>query len=138
MATTITPRTTPEVILPTGLQYHCDACKVVVPSDAPRLDNADCAFVTKNKLAWFNPNETIKGQHTMATAAWILIYFKSLQVEGKDGIGNAYVKSHTFTPKAHFHESAARQALTPEQVEEQIALNPKRDGWAYEQGEEGK
>jgi hypothetical protein len=112
------------VVLPEGLVLHCGGCGVVVPSDAPRPEGGDCALVAANKLSHFRANETIKGQHTMATAAWSLIYHDLLHGPNPDAAIVAYWHQYRSNPKQHFVSSAARQALTSEQVAEQISMKP--------------
>ena len=63
-----------EFTLPPGLCFHCDECRIVIPSDAPRIDGGDCMFVARHKLTWFNPAGSPAGQHHQAAAAWALIY----------------------------------------------------------------
>ena len=110
--------------LPEGLVVHCESCGIVVPSDAPRPDGGHCALVAANKLSHFRPNETVKGQHTMATAAWWLIYHDLLHGPHPDAAVVAYWNQYRTNPKQHFVSSAVRCALTPEQVAEQIIMKP--------------
>jgi hypothetical protein len=109
---------TDQAILPAGLCFHCAECRIVIPSDAPLIEGADCAFVALHRLAWFNPNETPAGQHCQAAAAWELIHDAPL----KAGHAGAVAYRHRFKRerKAHFAESAVRQAMTPEQIEEAL------------------
>jgi len=112
--------------LPAGLVAHCESCGIVVPADAPRpASGADCAFVARNKLAHWYPNETIKGQHAAATAAWKLIYHAAIEGTTPDAAAVAYWQQYRKDPKKHFTSSAARIALTPEQVQEQMAKQPQ-------------
>jgi hypothetical protein len=113
--------------LPEGLAVHCDSCKVVVPSDAPRSGQCDCEYVALHKLAWFNPAETLAGQFAMATAAWALIYEAALRAGDAECV--QYRRQYQMERKAHFAGSAARQAMTPEQVEAHAAH--RRDGWLF-------
>jgi hypothetical protein len=115
------------ITLPTGLIYHCDACKLAVPSDAPKVDRADCAFIAKHRLAWFNPAETPAGQHVMAVAAWALIHDPVLKAG--EPTSTAYSRAYHTSRKAHFTASAVRKAMTPEQVT--AGLAHKRDGVLY-------
>jgi len=105
--------------LPAGLVVHCAGCNVVVPADAPR------PAVGSNKLAHWYPNETIKGQHAAATAAWHMIYHKAITGPSPDAASVDYWQQCRKDPKKHFVESAARKALTPEQVQEQMAKVPQ-------------
>jgi hypothetical protein len=121
------------VNLPSGLVVHCAACNVVIPSDAPRpAVGGDCAWVARGKMAPPHPNETIKGQHAAATAAWHMIYHKAITGATPDAASVAYLLGYQKNPKQHFVSSAARQALTPAQVAEQQA-HPKarRDAAFY-------
>lgn len=117
--------------LPAGLVFHCDACRIVVPAEAPRPAGGDCLAPHLPLLTWFNPRETLKGQHTMAAAAWELIYHRELRRPDADPVALAYLHAFKHEPRRHFDESHARQALTPEQLTEQRLKNPKRDFWAY-------
>ena len=116
-----------EIALPAGLEVHCEACQVVVPSDAPKLEGADCEFVARHKLAWFNPKESPAGQHCMAAAAWELIHDAPLRAGHPDAV--AYLRAFQRDRKNHFAQSALRQAMTPEQV--QAGLLHRRDGVLY-------
>jgi hypothetical protein len=109
-----------------GLIVHCPLCNLVIPSDAPQPESYDCEFVAKHKLAFYNPKETIAGQHVQAVATWALIY--DAQLEGSEP-ATTYYKSFQKDRKTHFANSAVRKAMTPEQVIEQ-AKN-KRDGALY-------
>jgi hypothetical protein len=112
--------------LPAGFAVHCATCNVVVPADAPRpAAGGDCAFVVRNKLARWYANETIKGQHTAATAAWKLIHHEAVEGPAPDAACVAYWQQYRKDPKKHFCSSAARAALTPEQVQEQLAKVPQ-------------
>ena len=113
--------------IPSGLQIHCSKCDLVIPADAPTPDIADCEFVSKHKLAWFNPNETIKGQHTQAVATWALIHDQAIKNEHPESMGylHQYQKAH----KEHFNSSAARNNMTPEDVQS-LKKHP-RDGWVF-------
>jgi hypothetical protein len=79
-----------------------------------------------------HPNETIKGQHAAATAAWHMIYWKAITGASPDAASVAYLHQYQKNPKQHFVTSVARKALTPEQVAEQQA-HPKarRDAAFY-------
>ena len=100
--------------LPDGLQLHCAACGVVIPTDAPVLEGGDCEFVARHKLAWYKPTETLAGQHAMAVAAWALIYDAAL----REGVPEAVAYRQHFQQqrRAAFAASAVRRAMTPEQV----------------------
>jgi hypothetical protein len=111
-------------IPPSGLIVHCANCNIVVPADAPRSTDSDCAFVALHRLTWFNPNETVAGQHVMAVAAWGLIHDAALKAAHPEA--TAYYRRFQLQRKAHFAESAARKAMTPEQVEAGKAH--RRDG----------
>jgi hypothetical protein len=114
------------VNLPSGLVVHCAACNVVIPSDAPRpAVGGDCAWVARGKMAPPHPNETIKGQHTAATAAWHMIYHKAITGATPDAASVAYFQQYRKDPKKHFVTSLARTLLTPEQVQEQMAKVPQ-------------
>ena len=110
---------------PAGLIVHCADCNIVVPADAPRSTDSDCAFVAIHRLAWFNPNETVAAQHVMAVAAWALIHDKALR-ETKQADCTAYQAAFRASRKNHFAASAARRAMTSEQVEAGKAH--RRDG----------
>jgi hypothetical protein len=101
--------------LPQGLTVHCEKCNIVIPSDAPRPEGGDCAFVALHKLTWFNPKETITGQHCMATAAWALIYHETISAAHPESV--SYLRQFKHERKAHFTASAVRKAMTPEQIE---------------------
>lgn len=113
--------------LPDGLVVHCDECKMVVPSDAPRSASADCGFVARHKLSWFSRTETIAAQHVMAVAAWSLIHDAALKA-GEASVAD-YHRQFRADRKAHFAASAARQAMSPVQVA--AALLHRRDGALY-------
>jgi hypothetical protein len=134
--------------LPTGLVYHCATCGLVVPSDAPTIKPAlgDCAFVAKHKLSWFNPDETIKGQHTQATACWALIHDKAVRSSAVDARSDTdaqdYIKWAKDNAKNHFRSSAAFKALSTDQIKEQTTpdeavdchlkiRSKQRDAWVY-------
>jgi hypothetical protein len=124
-------RTKTKPVLPIGLAYHCEGCGVVIPSDAPNPDNAACAWVVANKMSWFDPNETIASQHTMATAAWALVHHKSLTPDIAHPESITYLQHFKADRKSHFVQSAVRKAMTPEQVAAQSKLNNGRDAWLY-------
>lgn len=115
--------------LPAGLRFHCAGCEIVVPSDVPEVPDAlaNCARVTRAKLGWFNPKETLAGQHIMAAAAWALIYEDAL----KAGHGKAceYVRRIHRDRKALYAGSAVRVAMTPEHVAAEA--QHRRDGWLH-------
>lgn len=112
--------------LPAGLVVHCASCNVVIPSDAPRpAVGGDCAWVARGKMAPWHPNETIKGQHAAATAAWHMIYHKAITGATPDAAAVAYFQQYRKDPKKHFVISLARTSLTPEQVQEQIGKIPQ-------------
>jgi hypothetical protein len=114
------------LVLPAGFAVHCAACGVVVPADAPRpASGADCAWVVQHKMAWFNPQESIRGQHTMATAAWKLIHHAAVEGSTPDAASVAYWQQYRKDPKKHFVASVARTSLTPAQVTAQLAM-PKQ------------
>ena len=115
------------VDLPPGLAYHCEACMVVVPADAPRLPEQDCVAIGRSGLTWFNGRETLAGQFCMAAAAWELIHLKALA--GGHAESLAYQRRFRLERKAHFAESVARQAMSPEQV--QAEATHRRDGHLY-------
>ena len=133
---------TPPLILPPGLTYHCGSCKLVIPADAPKPNDADCAFVAQHRLAHFNPDESLSGQHVMAAAAWTLINHKALSAEIADPESVAYKQRIHRDRKNHFAESAVRQAMTDEQVKTasghktQTCTRPRcpdcRDSWLFE------
>lgn len=110
--------------LPEGLMVHCGSCGIVVPSDAPRPDGGNCARAAANKLSHFRPSETIKGQHTMATAAWSLIYHDLLHGSSRDAAMVAYWHQYRTNPKQHYVSSMARRALTQEQLAAQMSAKP--------------
>jgi hypothetical protein len=102
--------------------------------------------VTKHKLSWYNPDETIKGQHTQATACFALIYDNAVRpsaVESQSAIAaQAYIRSAS-NAKTHFRASAAFAALSAEQLKEQVTPNDavdsaakirskRRDAWVYD------
>jgi hypothetical protein len=111
--------------LPAGLVLHCESCSIVIPADALRPEGGDCAFVALNKLAHWYPNETIKGQHAAATAAWRLIYHEAINGPVPDAACVAYWQQYLKDPKKHFATSLARTSLTPDQVQEQMAKMPQ-------------
>ena len=113
--------------LPAGLVHHCYGCKIVIPSDAPRPNEANCAFVAMHKLAWSNPAETVAAQFLMAVAAWGLIHNKALK--SGDPMATAYQRAFQADRKAHYAASAARKAMTAEQVA--AGLQHKRDAPLY-------
>lgn len=122
------------LVLPAGFALHCAACNVVIPADAPwPAVGGDCAWVARGKMAPWHANETIKGQHAAATAAWHMIYWKVVTGASPDAASVAYLRQYQKNPKQHFVSSAARKALTPAQLAEQHA-HPKarRDAAFYE------
>ena len=116
--------------LPAGLVFHCDACGIVIPADAPRPAGGDCAWVAEHRMAWFDPDETLKGQHTMATAAWHLIYDRELK-EAAHPQAVEYLRTFRSDPQQHFRCSHARRALSTEHVAQQRAMKPNRDAAFY-------
>lgn len=102
--------------LPEGLVVHCEKCDLVVPADAPRPGDGDCAFVALHRLAWFNPRETVAGQHAMATAAWSLIYHEAISNKTHTEAVE-YLRQFKHERKAHFEASTVKKALTEEHVE---------------------
>lgn len=114
--------------LPAGLVIHCEGCGIVIPADAPRPEGGDCAWVVRNKMAPFHANETVKGQHTAAAAAWHMIYHRAIQSHPESG---KYLRQFKNDPIRHFSSSQARQALTAEHVQSQRALTPNRDAHFY-------
>ena len=118
--------------LPAGLVIHCSSCNVVVPEDAPRpASGGNCAWVARNKMAPWHANETLKGQHTAATAAWQMIYHAAVHGATPDAAAVAYWQQYRKNPKQHFCSSGAHQALTPEQKTAQAALRGGRDHHFY-------
>lgn len=108
---------------------HCATCNIVIPSDAPKLTEADCAQIVSAKLTWFNPKETVAGQHCMATAAWALIHDKAIKAAQPEAV--KYHNQFKHERKSHFANSAVRKALTAEQVTDGLAH--KRDSSLYTQ-----
>ena len=113
--------------LPAGLIYHCASCKLVIPSDAPTVAGADCAFVAKHKLAWFNAKETPAGQHVQAVATWQLIHDAPLKTN--EPATRQYLAAFRASRNAHFAASAVRKAMTPAQI--QAGMQHRRDGALY-------
>jgi hypothetical protein len=60
----------------------------------------------------------------MATAAWSLIYHDLLHGPSPDAAVVAYWHLYRTNPKQHYVSSAARRALTPEQLAEQVSKKP--------------
>lgn len=115
--------------LPEGLVIHCDKCNIVIPSDAPRPEGGDCEFVANHKLAFFNPKETLAGQFCMAAAAWSLIYHQPLSARAcPESV--EYHRQFKLERKSHYAQSAARKAMTEEQVQAQ--RGHLRDGVLYQ------
>ncbi|WP_188760669.1 hypothetical protein [Edaphobacter acidisoli] len=114
--------------LPAGLTYHCAACAIVVPADAPRPEGGDCEFVATHKLAWYKPEETLAGKFCMAVAAWALIYHQPLR-DKAHAESVEYLRQFKHERKAHFAASAARLAMLPEHIEAERQHG--RDGWLY-------
>jgi len=114
--------------LPAGLVFHCEQCQVVIPADAPRPESGDCVFVAHHKLAWFNPKETIAGQHCMAAAAWALIYHEALSAKAHPE-STEYLRQFKMERNAHFAQSAVRHAMTQEQVK--LAVAHRRDWFLF-------
>ena len=105
-------------LVPEGLEIHCDACGLVVPSDAPRSEAHDCAHIARHKLAYFNAKETVPAQHVMAVACWAMIHdplFRS-PCHRDHAAAREYQAEFVQDRKAHFAKSASRAAMTDEQV----------------------
>lgn len=117
------------IALPAGFKFHCDACGVVVPADAPEVpaELANCADVVRGKLAWFNANETRAAQHIMAAAAWCLIHDAALK-QGHAGAVE-YRRRMSLDRKALYAESAVRKSLAPGELETEV--KHRRDGWLH-------
>lgn len=113
--------------LPKGLVYHCDACKIVVPEDSPCPEGGDCAVIADVRIAIFNPYATLKAQHTMASAAWQMIYHQA--IADKEAASAEYLHRFHHAPRDHFQDSALHKALTPEEIEQQ--KQHPQDVWAY-------
>jgi hypothetical protein len=122
--------------LPEGLKYHCTACKIVIPADAPEVpaDLVDCQRVAKAKLTWFNPKETRAAQHIMAAAAWCLIHEAAI----KAGHGKACHFRHRVLHdrKGLYADSAVRQGLASHELEAE--KQHRRDGWLHAEPKEEK
>ena len=103
-------------ILPTGLSYHCDDCNLVIPSDAPKLPDGECAFVEKHKLAWFNPDAVTLHKHRQAVATWTLIHQPTLQAK-TCADATEYRHGFVYDNRNHFIRSAIRQGMSDAQVE---------------------
>lgn len=118
--------------LPTGLVYHCDQCGVVIPSDAPKPDEADCEAVVYGKLAWFDPNATVATQFLMAAAAWHLIHDAALKAGHTES--TEYRHKFKLFRKEHYEQSATYKALTDDQVKAELEhpLHGRRDRWLYD------
>ncbi len=113
--------------LPAGLQYHCDTCDVVIPTDAPAPSDGACGEIMAAKLTWFDPRAPIADQHVMATAAWSLLHYAHLAAGHPEC--TAYLGAHRADRKEHFGSSATRAAMTDEQIAE--AAQHHRLGWLY-------
>lgn len=115
--------------LPAGLRYHCDDCKLVVPSDAPAVpvEHANCARVVRAKLSWFNSRETRAAQHVMAVATWCLIHEDAIRA----GHGRAceYQRRLSRDRKALYAESEVRKKLSADELATEVAH--RRDGWLH-------
>lgn len=123
------PRPVDPATIPAGLEIHCAACGLVVPSDAPRpASGGDCAFVAQHRLSHFNAAETPAAQHVMAVCTWALIY--DTELRGKsDAAASTYHAAFRASRKAHFAASAVRKAMTPEAVA--LQAQHRRDGGLY-------
>jgi len=123
-----------EHVLPTGLVFHCDKCKLVVPVEAPNIPNAACEWVAQHKLSYYEPKTTIAGQHAMAVGTWELIHHQALTAGSTEGI--EYKQKFKLKRKEHYAESAVFKAMTPEQIQADIthAAHGRRDGWLYKEG----
>ena len=100
--------------LPEGLVYHCESCRVVVPAEAPRPETpGDCATVAKHKLAWFNPEASLRHQHVMATGAWELIHWHHLHGDAKHAACVDYKRQFNRRPDEHWQNSEVAKALLP-------------------------
>ena len=116
--------------LTAGLAVHCASCSIVVPTDAPTPSNGDCGAVEAAHLAWHDPYETVAAQHAMAVGAWGFIYHVALS--SGDSQSLAYRKQFLSDRKGHFALSAARQAMTEEQVEADSKPRAIRcDAWLH-------
>lgn len=113
--------------LPSGLQYHCDTCDVVIPTDAPAPGNGACGEIMAAKLTWYSPTAPLADQHVMATAAWSLLHYIHLRESHAEC--TAYLAAHRADRKAHFTASAARAAMSDEAVD--LAAQHHRLGWLY-------
>jgi hypothetical protein len=105
----------PPTNLPAGLVVHCAQCNLVVPSDAPQPPESGCEFVALHRLAFYNPKETIAGQHVQAVATWALIYDTELKAAEPASV--AYRNAFRASRKAHFGASAVRKGMTQAQVD---------------------
>lgn len=119
-------------MLPAGLAFHCDACHVVIPADAPHPEGGDCAILAANRMTPFKPEESIAGQFTMAAAAWGLIYHAPLKADAH-AESSAYHHGFRMQRKDHFAASALRAAMTPDQVRADAKMFRGRDAWLYEE-----
>jgi len=98
--------------LPVGFTLHCDECGLVVPVEAPRpAAGADCAFVARHNLAWFNAGLPSRLQHTQASATWELIHHEALRGESPDAECLEYLDQFKRRPEAHFSRSVAGNEL---------------------------
>src|SRR6185437_7511386 len=92
-------------LLPEGLEFHCDRCRLVIPAEAPRPDADDdlkpshCEFIARHKLAWFNPQASVRHQHIMASAAWELIYHYHLRGETPHWRSLEYLRQFKLQPE---------------------------------------
>jgi hypothetical protein len=127
-----------DTMLPAGLVFHCEACRVVVPVDAPRPESplVDCAWVARNRMAPFKPGESMAGKFTMAAAAWALIHQHVLKAEAHAESAE-YHRRFKHERKAHFADSALRKLMTPAQIAADKnfgsgSRRTKRDAWLYE------
>jgi hypothetical protein len=106
--------------LPEGLEFHCDRCRVVIPTEAPRPDADDdlaagyCESIARAKLTWFNPKASVRHQHIMASAAWELVYHFHLRAETPHAGSVEYLRQFKLQPELHWRASAVAASLAPE------------------------
>lgn len=125
---------TKQHVLPEGLVLHCEKCRIVIPTDAPKLPDSYCEWVAAAKLTWFDPNTTRAGQHCMAVAAWELVYHRALTEGHAEGI--EYKQKFKLKRKEHYAESAVFKALSPEHIQTELnhEAHGRRDEWLYKEG----